>query len=86
MSISDRFSGLDIGKLIGDPLKAADEAQKQLSESTAEFIRQVGFDAKGKARTVKHETTRKKGNEDKTGQPDKMKAEVPAGAKEEDLV
>lgn len=53
MSISDQFSGLDMEQLISAPLKATAEAQKQLAESTEEFISQVGFDRNGEVRTVK---------------------------------
>ena len=44
MSIGDKFTGLDMEELIGKPLKAADEAQKRLDQSTVEFIKEVGFD------------------------------------------
>ena len=44
MSIGDKFTGLDTEELIGNPLKAADEAQKRLDQSTSEFIKEVGFD------------------------------------------
>lgn len=44
MPIGDKFTGLDMEELIGKPLKAADEAKKRLDQSTAEFIKEVGFD------------------------------------------
>ena len=44
MPIGDEFTGLDMEELIGKPLKATDEAQKRLNQSTAEFIQEVGFD------------------------------------------
>ena len=44
MPIGDEFTGLDMEELIGKPLKAADEAKKNLDQSTAEFIKEVEFD------------------------------------------
>lgn len=44
MPIGSQFKGLDMEELIGKPLKAADEAQKRLDQSTSEFIKKVGFD------------------------------------------
>ena len=44
MSIGDKFTGLNMGKLIGQPLNATKEAQKQLAQSTVDFIKEVGFD------------------------------------------
>ena len=43
MSIGDKFTGLDMEELIGKPLKSTSEAQKRLDQSTAEFIKEVGF-------------------------------------------
>lgn len=73
MSISDRFSGLDMGKLISVPLKAVAETQKQLAESAEKFIRQVGFDRNGEVKTVQLENQRKNANGDEAGNSDKMK-------------
>ena len=44
MSIGEKFTGLDMEELIGKPLKAEDDAPKRLDQSTAEFIKEVGFD------------------------------------------
>ncbi len=44
MSIGDKFTGLNMEKLIGQPLNATKEAQKQLAQSTVDFIKEVGFD------------------------------------------
>ena len=42
--MSNQFSGLDMGALIGGPLKAACDAQTMLAASTFNFIEQVGFE------------------------------------------
>ncbi len=43
IEMKNQFSGLDMGELIGGPLKAACNAQVMLAQSTATFIEQVGF-------------------------------------------
>lgn len=37
------FSGLELKELIGAPLKSAADASRQLTNSTIEFINNVGF-------------------------------------------
>ena len=44
MSMGDKFTGVDMEELIGKPLKVTDGAQKQLAQSTADFIKEAGFD------------------------------------------
>jgi len=41
--MGDQFRGLPMGDLIGGPLQAASDAQVQLANATADFIRVVGF-------------------------------------------
>ncbi len=43
VDMSSQFRGLPIADLIGAPLKAACDAQKQLAKSIATFIEEVGF-------------------------------------------
>lgn len=52
-NISEKFKGLDMGTLIGGPLKAAAEAQKMLEKSTVDFITNV--DRVDKAAEVKED-------------------------------
>lgn len=42
----DPFKGLPIGGLIGDPLKAAAEAQQKMANSTNEFLKKIAFEEK----------------------------------------
>lgn len=44
MSIGDEFTGLDMEKLIGQPLKSTSEAQKVLDQTTVELIKENGLD------------------------------------------
>lgn len=41
--LGDQFRGLPMGDLIGGPLQAASDAQVQLANATADFIRVIGF-------------------------------------------
>ncbi|MEG0276484.1 MAG: DUF2589 domain-containing protein [Coprobacillus sp.] len=50
MSINKQFNGLDIKNLIGVPLDAVIDANKEMAETTGKFIEKVGFDSKGKVR------------------------------------
>lgn len=43
VNMSDQFKGLPMGDLIGGPLNAACEAQVKLAQSTADFIKVIGF-------------------------------------------
>jgi hypothetical protein len=45
INMSDQFKGLPMGDLIGGPLNAACEAQVKLAQSTADFIKVIGFNA-----------------------------------------
>lgn len=62
VNMGNQFSGLDMASLIGGPLKAACDAQKMLSASTATFIESVGMetDENGnkKVRTTQFSFTR----------------------------
>lgn len=42
-NIANQYSGLDMGALIGGPLKASCDAQTTLAMSTVNFIQEVGF-------------------------------------------
>lgn len=44
VSMQDQFSGLDMGALIGGPLKAACDAQIMMAKATSDFIQNVGMD------------------------------------------
>ena len=46
--IGDQFSGLDMHELIGEPLRAAYEAQTMLEKATAEFLEKVSLEDEGK--------------------------------------
>ncbi len=44
VKMQDQFSGLDMGALIGGPLKAACDAQIMMAKATSDFIQHVGMD------------------------------------------
>lgn len=44
VNMQDQFSGLDMGALIGGPLKAACDAQIMMAKATSDFIEHVGMD------------------------------------------
>lgn len=74
LSVANQFSGLPMASLIGAPLQAACNAQLQLANATANFVRTVGLDESGKStRTVDFKYEQVK--EDGTTQ--KMNVEVP---------
>lgn len=77
MAISDQFRGLDMKNLIGGPLSAAADASLALANSTVTFINTVGFDEKGKTRTVKFGYQQKSQNEDGTINSDEMNVDIP---------
>lgn len=77
MGITEQFTGLDMGKLIGAPLTAATDASLMLANSTAEFINQVGFDENGKVRNAAFVYQVRNINEDGTSSLDDMRVEVP---------
>lgn len=77
MVIAEQFAGLQMDQLIGAPLRAAADASLQLADSTADFIRRVGFDGTGKVRTVAFGYQRYGDNEDGTSSMDEMQISVP---------
>lgn len=77
MAIAEQFTGLQMDQLIGAPLRAAADASLQLADSTADFIRKVGFDGAGKIRTVTFGYQRYGVNEDGTSNLDEMQIAVP---------
>lgn len=77
MAIAGQFAGLEMDKLIGAPLTAAADASILLANSTAEFIRNVGFDNTGNARTIKFMYQKRSANEDGTSSLDEMKVDMP---------
>ena len=77
MSVAEQFAGLDMKSLIGGPLTAAADASILLARSTAEFINDVGFDARGKIRTAAFGYERRSVNEDGTSNLEEMKVAVP---------
>lgn len=52
MAVSEQFTGISMEQLIGAPLLAVVNAELQLADSTAAFIRQAGVDENGKTRTA----------------------------------
>ncbi len=48
MAMGQEFQGLPMEQLIGAPLKAACDANLNLAQTTADFIKTVGFDEEGK--------------------------------------
>lgn len=56
VKMQDQFSGLDMGALIGGPLKAACDAQIMMAKATSDFIQNVGMDAEDANGTKKLRT------------------------------
>lgn len=77
MAIVEQFAGLQMDQLIGAPLCAAVDASLQLVESTADFIRNVGFDDAGNVRTVAFGYQRFSDNRDGTGNLEEMQVNIP---------
>lgn len=77
MAISDQFRGLDMKNLIGGPLSAAADASLALANSTATFINTVGFDERGRTRTVKFGYQQTSQNDDGTTNNDEMNVDIP---------
>lgn len=50
MSLAEQYTGMDMDQLVAAPLVAAADAQLQLADATAGFIRRVGIDEKGRPR------------------------------------
>lgn len=77
MAIAEQFAGLQMDQLIGAPLCAAADASLQLAESTADFIRNAGFDDAGNVRTVALGYQRFSDNRDGTGNLEEMQVNIP---------
>lgn len=77
MAIAEQFAGLEMEQLIGAPLRAAADASLQLAESTADFIRKVGFDNEGKVRTAAFGYQVFNPGEDGVGSLEEMRVDVP---------
>ncbi len=77
MAIAEQFAGLQMDQLIGAPLCAAVDASLQLAESTADFIRNAGFDDAGNVRTVAFGYQRFSDNRDGTGNLEEMQVNIP---------
>lgn len=77
MAIAEQFAGLQMDQLIGAPLCAAVDASLQLAESTADFIRNAGFDDAGNVRTVAFGYQRFSDNRDGTGSLEEMQVNIP---------
>lgn len=77
MAIAEQFAGLQMDQLIGAPLRAAADASIQLAESTADFIRKVGFDQEGKARTATFGYQRFNPGEGGVGSLEEMRVDIP---------
>lgn len=52
MTIAEQYTGMDMDQLVAAPLVAVADAQLQLADATAGFIRRVGTDERGHPRTV----------------------------------
>lgn len=52
MAIAEQFTGMDMAQLVAAPLVAVADAQLQLADATAGFIRRVGIDENGRPRTA----------------------------------
>lgn len=63
--------------LIGGPLSAAADASLALANSTATFINTVGFDERGRTRTVKFGYQQTSQNDDGTTNNDEMNVDIP---------
>ncbi len=77
--MGDQFSGLDMGVLIGGPLKAACEAQSMLANSQLNFIRQIGLHTEGevaKVRTASFSFTRSAAAEASEGEEENAKLQT----------
>lgn len=77
MAIAEQFAGLEMEQIIGAPLRAAADASLQLAESTADFIRKVGFDNEGKVRTAAFGYQIFNPGEDGIGSLEEMRVDVP---------
>lgn len=82
VSMGDQFKGLPMGDLIGGPLQAACDSQIKLANSTADFIKAVGFlptkdGGMGPARTARFQYTKMVQGGDGTVTPYKAEINVP---------
>ena len=77
MAIGEQFAGLPMDQLIGAPLTAAADASLRLANSTADFIKRVGFDSHGNVNNVSFKYEKRSMNEDGTSNLDEMKVDVP---------
>lgn len=81
INMSEQFKGLPMGQLIGSPLKAASDAQINLAQSTADFIKSVGFklDENGEiveTQQVKFSYTRKAPKDDGSGDLEEQQVDI----------
>lgn len=81
INMSEQFKGLPMGQLIGSPLKAASDSQLKLAQSTADFIKSVGFELDDKGdikgtREVQFSYTRKVPKGDGTGALEDQKVDI----------
>lgn len=77
MAVVEQFAGIEIDNLIAAPLTAAADTSVQLAKSTADFIKKVGCDGEGKARTVTFGYQKRSVNEYGMTSLDNMKVDVP---------
>lgn len=52
-SVSNKFVGIPIAKLVASPLIAACDSQKKLAQSAYKFMTEIGSNDEGKTRMVK---------------------------------
>lgn len=77
MAIAEQFAGVQMDQLFGAPLRAAVDASIQTAESTADFIRKVGFDSAGNVRSVPIGYQRSSDNPDGTRNLEEMRVDIP---------
>lgn len=77
MAIGKEFDGLNMEQLIGGPLAAAATGSTLLANSTANFIKTIGFDESGKIKTAAFAYQKRTVNEDGTTNMDEMRIDMP---------
>lgn len=74
---AEQFAGMDLDQLVGAPLVAVADAQLQLADATAGFIRRVGMDENGEPRTAAFLYQQDEGGQEGQVQQQNRQVEVP---------
>jgi len=77
MGVAEQFAGLKMDQLIGGPLSAAADASLALANSTATFIKKIGFTPNGDLQTAAFKYQKRSVNEDGTSNLDEMMVDIP---------